>query len=103
MSFGEFEPQDFHSDFVKFVGDATSGRFLVVVTVEYLLPFDEPVEDVITVWSSPQNLTLPLEACFQSVEAFVTRSLTRMGDGKLVGLSFRHVDGVCKTDLTEGC
>lgn len=94
----EFEARDYYDDFVKFVGEVKSGNYLVVVTVDYVLPLDEYVEDVLTVWSSPQRISFPLEECFQrGVEAFVESSLNRVENGRLVGIGFKwshHVDGV---------
>lgn len=94
----ELEASEYYNDFVKFVGEVKSGNYLVVVTIDYVLPFDEYVEDVLTVWSSPQKISFPLEECFQrGVEAFVKNSLYRVEKGRLVGIGFKwshHVDGV---------
>lgn len=92
---------DYYEEFVKFVGQATSGRFLVVATIEYILPLDESVVDVLTVWSSPLDVTSPLEECFERVQTFINSSLNRVRDGKLVGLSFKwnHVDRVLGGDV----
>lgn len=86
----EIELKDYYPDFVKFVGARESGVFMVVVTVGYDLPLDVPVEDVLTVWSPPQQLSVPLRECFErGVQPFANNFLRRLENGRLIGLSFR--------------
>lgn len=102
---GDDWDDNYYEHFVKFVGQATSGRFLVIATIEYLLPFNESALDVLTVRSPPQNVTLPLEECYQQcVQTFVENSLRRVQEGTLEGLSFKwdHVDGVHGGDVAQG-
>lgn len=100
-----FEPLDYYNDFVKFVNLVQSGRFLIIITIDYGLPVGfETLTETLTIWSSPQHLTFPLDECFKrSVEPFIKSSLRRFEDPILTGLSFKwcNVDGICATTLAQ--
>lgn len=99
----ELEAWDYFEDFKKFVGEVTTGRFIIVATIEYnLLVQFESVQDVLTVWSSPLDLSFPLEKCFRDrVESFVDDWRKGLDESKLAGLGFRwnDVDGVLGGDV----
>lgn len=101
----DLEPDDYFNDFVKFVDRIKSGKFLIIITIEYGLPVEcETLAESVTVWSSPQILTFPLEDCFERcVESFVKSSLRRFEDPTLTGLSFKwnHVDGIRGADVAQ--
>lgn len=101
----------YFTDFARFVGAETNGRFLVVITIDYDLLFGyETASDTLTVWSSPQKLTHPLEDCFKvSVTPLVLNTLYRYPGADLIGITFKwqpedpskDVDGVFGADVAQ--
>lgn len=104
-SFEDSEWSDYYIEFENFVDKVKSGRFTIILSVEYSLAVGfETVWDTITVSSSPQILTFPLNECYERcVESFIESSLRRFDDPVLVGLTFKwsNVDGICSADVAS--